>query len=131
MNIGCFVVWDPMKKSLRLLLLGSPLLGHSALAVELSGAIRSSTGPLPAAITVVANSAGDKPAVVGSVENGRYHIDLPSPGRYRLRLEAREWDAEPKTIFDPARTGAPDFLISSTPILTSSAASAGSGTLVG
>lgn len=95
----------------RLLLLALPLLSAAAHAVEFSGLIRSSTGTLPAAVEVVADRRDKLPAIVGSVENGRYRIDLPSPGMYRVRLQAQGWDAEPKIVFDPKTTGARDFLV--------------------
>jgi hypothetical protein len=78
--------------------------------------ILSSTGTLPEKIEVMADRIDNKPVIVGVVEHGRYHIDLPSPGMYRLRLQANGWDAEPKTIFDPARAGALDFLVYPLPV---------------
>ena len=95
----------------RVLLFALSLLATAAQAVEFSGLIRSSTGSLPSAITVEADRRGEKTVLVGSVENGRYRIDLPSPGMYRVRLQAPGWDAEPKLVFDPQTTGARDFLL--------------------
>jgi hypothetical protein len=87
------------------------LLAAPAFAVELSGAIRSSTGRLPAAIKVFGDRADKLPVIVGKVEGGRYRIELPDSGVFRLRLEAAGWDAAPKIIFDPKTAGALDFLI--------------------
>lgn len=95
----------------RLLLLALPLLSAAAHAVEFSGLIRSSTGTLPAAVEVVADRRDKLPTIAGSVENGRYRIDLPSPGMYLVRLQAPGWEAEPKLVFDPQTTGARDFLV--------------------
>lgn len=83
----------------------------TAAAVELSGAIRSSTGTLPAGIEVFGDRADRLPVIVGKVENGRYRIELPDSGMFRIRLRAAGWDAAPKTIWDPKTAGAPDFLI--------------------
>jgi hypothetical protein len=82
-----------------------------ARAVELSGAIRSSTGTLPAAIEVFGDRADKQPTIVGKAENGRYRIELPDSGMFRIRLQAPGWDAAPKIIFDPKTAGALDFLI--------------------
>lgn len=95
----------------RILFLLLPLLATAAHAVEFSGLIRSATGSLPAALAVEADQLGDKPVITGSVDKGRYRIELPSPGTYRLRLQASGWESEPKIVFDPATTGARDFLI--------------------
>jgi len=95
----------------RILFLLLPLLATAAHAVEFSGLIRSATGSLPAALMVEADQLGDKPVITGSVDKGRYRVELPSPGTYRLRLQAPGWEAEPKIVFDPATTGARDFLI--------------------
>lgn len=95
----------------RILFFVLSLLATAAQAVEFSGLIRSSTGNLPSAIAVEADQRGEKTVLVGSVENGRYRIDLPSPGMYRVRLQAPGWEAAPKLVFDPLKTGARDFLI--------------------
>jgi hypothetical protein len=87
------------------------LLAPAALAVELSGAIRSSTGTLPAAIEVYGDRADKLPVIVGKVENGRYRIELPDAGLFQIRLKAPGWDAAPKTIWDPRAAGALDFLL--------------------
>lgn len=87
------------------------LLAAPASAVELSGAIRSSTGTLPAGMQVFADRKDDLPTIVGKVENGRYRIELPDAGLFRIRLTAPGWDAAPKTIWDPKTAGALDFLI--------------------
>jgi hypothetical protein len=100
-----------MKRLGRLIMLALALGAPQLHATELSGVIRSSTGKLPDSIEVMADRADKQPVVAGTVEKGRYHIDLPSPGMYRLRLQAKDWDAAPKTIFDPASAGALDFLI--------------------
>lgn len=100
-----------MLRSLPLLLLALPLLTPSALAADLSGNIYSPTGSLPTGIEVVADRADKLPAIVGTVENGRYRITLPDTGLYRLRLVANEWEAAPKFIPHPTKAGALDFLI--------------------
>jgi hypothetical protein len=82
-----------------------------AFAVELSGAIRSSTGTLPATIQVFGDRADKLPVITGKAENGRYRITLPDSGMFRLRLQAAGWEAAPKIIFDPKAAGALDFLI--------------------
>jgi hypothetical protein len=83
----------------------------TAAAVELSGAIRSSTGTLPATIEVFGDRADKLPVLVGKVESGRYRIELPDTGVFRLRLYAPGWDAAPKMIFEPKASGALDFLV--------------------
>lgn len=86
-------------------------LAAPAFAVELAGAIRSATGKAPAGMQVFADRKDGLPAIVGKVENGRYHIELPDAGLFRIRLTAPGWDAAPKTIWDPKTAGALDFLI--------------------
>jgi len=101
-----------MRLQLRPFFLFLPLLATAAAhAVEFSGVVRSVTGSLPPAIEVEADQRGGKPVIVGRIENGRYRIDLPSPGMYRVRLQAPGWEAEPKIVFDPQTTGARDFLV--------------------
>ncbi len=87
------------------------MLAAPACAVELSGAIRSATGALPARIEVLADRADKLPVIAGKVEAGRYRIVLPDAGMFRLRLQASGWDAAPKMIFDPKTAGALDFLL--------------------
>jgi hypothetical protein len=87
------------------------MLATPACAVELSGAIRSATGKPPAAMQVLGDRKDGLPTIVGKVENGRYRIELPDTGLFRIRLTAPGWDAAPKTIWDPKATGALDFLI--------------------
>jgi len=97
-----------LMRSLFLLL---PVLATAAHAVEFSGSVRSATGTLPSDIEVVADRRDKLPMIVGSIENGRYRIELPNTGMYRIRLQAPGWDAEPKLVFDPQTTGARDFLL--------------------
>lgn len=87
------------------------MLAAPAFAVELSGAIRSSTGTLPAAIEVFADRADKLPVIAGKVEKGRYRIELPDSGMFRIRLQAAGWDAAPRIVFDPKTAGALDFLL--------------------
>jgi hypothetical protein len=61
------------------------LIAPAAMGVELSGAIRSPTGTLPA-IEVVGDRVDNLPVIVGKVENGRYRIELPDAGLFQLRL---------------------------------------------
>jgi hypothetical protein len=82
-----------------------------AMAVELSGAIRSSTGALPPDMRVLAEGEQMGAPIVGKIENGRYRIDLPDTGRYHLMLRADGWDAPQKAIWNPKKTGALDFLV--------------------
>lgn len=80
-------------------------------AVELTGTVRSATGTLPPAIKVVAEGQSFADGRVGKVEGGRYLIDLPDSGRFRLLLRAEGWEAAPKLIWNPKTAGALDFLI--------------------
>jgi hypothetical protein len=82
-----------------------------ALAVELAGSIRSSTGTLPPKIKVVAQGQSFASAIVGKVEGGRYRIELPDSGRFHVLVRAEGWDAPPKLIWDPKTAGALDLLI--------------------
>lgn len=101
-----------MRRQLRHFFLLLPLLATAAAhAVEFSGVVRSATGSLPPVIAVEADQRGGKTVIAGSIENGRYRIDLPSPSMYRVRLQAPGWEAEPKLVFDPQTTGARDFLV--------------------
>lgn len=100
-----------MNRCLPLLLLALPLLAPRALAVELSGTIHNPTGALPADVKVVADRRDKLPSIAGIVENGRYRITLPDTGAYRLRIEAKDWDAAPKYIWHPTKAGALDFLV--------------------
>lgn len=90
-----------------------PLLVASApaWAVELSGTIHSSTGSLPPAIQVVAESPDKLPDIVGKIEGDHYRIEVPDVGRIRLRLKAPGWEAPTKYVWIPTRFGVPDFLI--------------------
>jgi hypothetical protein len=94
-----------------LLLLALPLLAPCAFAAELSGTIHSPTGALPADIAVFAERRDKLPNIVGTIQNGRYRITLPDTGNFKLRLQAKEWEAPPKYIWHPATAGALDFLI--------------------
>jgi hypothetical protein len=82
-----------------------------ALAVELTGAIRSSTGTLPPGLKVQAQGQNFGSDMVGKVEGGRYRIVLPDSGRFHVQLRAAGWDAPPKAIWDPKTAGGLDFLI--------------------
>lgn len=82
-----------------------------ASAVELSGAIRSATGTLPAGLEVVAESPDGIPDVHGTIEGKRYRIEVPDVGRVRLRLLAPDWKAPTKYVWDPKAFSALDFLI--------------------
>jgi hypothetical protein len=82
-----------------------------ASAVELSGAIRSSTGALPAGADVVAESPDGVPDVHGKIDGKRYRIEVPDVGRVRLQLRAPGWKAPTKYVWDPKAFGALDFLI--------------------
>jgi len=86
-------------------------LAASVTAKELSGVIRSSTGTLPPKLEIVADRADKLPPIVGKVEGGRYRIELPESGMFRLRMQAPDWDAAPKIIFDPQTAGALDFYV--------------------
>lgn len=100
-----------MPRTFHLLLLALPALASSACAVELSGTIHSPTGTLPADVRVQALSREKAPPIQGSVENGRYRIDLPEGKTYVLRVQARDWDAAPKSILGPITGGARDILL--------------------
>jgi len=91
--------------------LALPLLAIPAAAKELSGAILSATGTLPARLEVVADRADKLPLIVGKVEGGRYRITLPESGLFRLRVQAPEWEAAPKIVADPQTAGALDFYV--------------------
>lgn len=86
-------------------------LAAPALAVELSGAIRSSTGTLPPDMRVLAEGEQMRSPIVGKIENGRYRITLPDTGRFHVMLRAEGWESPQKSIWDPQKTGALDFLI--------------------
>jgi hypothetical protein len=103
-------------RTFHLLLLALPALASSACAAELSGTIHSATGKLPADVKVLAESLGKSPAIAGSVENGRYRIDLPEGRRYALRVRAPGWDAAPKYIPGPITGGARDILLYPAPV---------------
>jgi hypothetical protein len=80
-------------------------------AFELSGAIRSNGAPLPQAISIVAERMHGEPQIHGTVENGRYRIDVPEGSTLALLLQSPGWEAEPKLIFSAATAGALDFLL--------------------
>ena len=80
-------------------------------AFELSGTIRSNGAPLPPAITIVAELGPGKTYSVGTVENGRYRIDVPDGTLLALVVRAPQWEAEPRLIHDAATAGAPDILL--------------------
>ena len=83
-----------------------------ALAVELSGAIVSSTGTLPPALKVVAQGESfGQPAIAGKVEGGRYLIQVPDTGRYHIVVRAEGWEAAPRLVWDPKTAGALDILV--------------------
>jgi hypothetical protein len=80
-------------------------------AFELSGTIRSNGPPLPPAISIVAERMHGEPQIHGTVENGRYRIDVPEGATLALLLQSPGWEAEPKLIFSAATAGALDFLL--------------------
>ncbi|MGK5071426.1 DUF6624 domain-containing protein [Janthinobacterium sp. ZB1P44] len=80
-------------------------------AFELSGTIRSNGPPLPQAISIVAERMHGEQQIHGTVENGRYRIDVPEGSTLALLLQSPGWEAEPKLIFSAATAGALDFLL--------------------
>ncbi|KKO63130.1 hypothetical protein VM94_02878 [Janthinobacterium sp. KBS0711] len=80
-------------------------------AFELSGTIRSNGAPLPQAISIVAERMHGEPQIHGTVENGRYRIDVPEGTLLALVARAPQWEAEPRLIHDAATAGAPDILL--------------------
>lgn len=80
-------------------------------AFELRGAIRSNGPPLPPAISIVAERMHGEPQIHGTVENGRYRIDVPEGTLLALVVRAPQWEAEPRLIHDAATAGAPDILL--------------------
>jgi hypothetical protein len=103
-------------RPLHLLLPALIALAPYAVAVELRGTVHSPTGVLPAKIEVLADRRDKLPAIAGTIENGRYRIELPDTGNFRLRLQAKGWEAPPKYIWHPTKAGALDFLIYPTPV---------------
>ena len=100
-----------MTRTLTLLLTALAALSPYACAAELAGTIHSPTGRLPASIQVLADPVGDAPSVTGSVENGRYRITLPDGAKYRLRLQAADWEAAPKYVNGPITGAGADVLL--------------------
>lgn len=80
-------------------------------AFELSGAIRSNGPPLPPAISIVAERMHGEPQIHGTVEHGRYRIDVPEGTLLALVARAPQWEAEPKIIHDATTAGALDILL--------------------
>ncbi|SDM95392.1 hypothetical protein SAMN05216517_107118 [Janthinobacterium sp. OK676] len=80
-------------------------------AFELSGAIRSNGAPLPPAISIIAERMHGEPQIHGTVENGRYRIDVPENTLLALVVRAPQWEAEPRLIHDAATAGAPNILL--------------------
>ena len=85
-------------------------------AFELSGTIRSNGPPLPPAISIVAERMHGEPQIHGTVENGRYRIDVPEGTLLALVVRAPQWEAEPRLIHDAATAGAPDILLHRTAV---------------
>lgn len=100
----------------RFLLLALAALAPCAWAVELNGTLHSPNSVLPADIQVLADRADKLPAIAGSIEHGRYRIDLPERGLFRLRVQAEGYAAEPKVIQDPAPGRTIDFLVYPLPV---------------
>jgi hypothetical protein len=65
------------------------LLAAPTFAVELSGAIRSSTGTLPASIEVFGDRADKQPVITGKAGNGRYRITRRRRSSSIRKLPAR------------------------------------------
>lgn len=105
-----------MARPLQLLLLALSVLAPPAWAVELSGTIHSATGTLPADIKIVAERGDKLPAIAGAIDNGRYRIDLPDTGLFRVRVQANGWDAGPKVIHNPAKGSRVSFLVYPVPV---------------
>lgn len=82
-----------------------------AVAVELSGNIRSATGTLPPDMGVVAQKAGERTVIVGKIEDGRYRITVPDGGRVRLRLRAAGWEGPIRLVWNARTAGPIDLLI--------------------
>ncbi len=100
-----------MARTLQHLLLALPLMAYCASAAELSGAIHSPTGKLPADVTLVGVRRDKLPDIPGSVQNGRYRIALPDGVDVRLQLAAPGWEAAPKYIWRPISGQALDMLL--------------------
>ena len=100
-----------MARTLQFLLLALPVLASCACAAELSGAIHSPTGQLPADMKLVGVRRDKLPAIPGSVQDGRYRIALPDGVDVRLQLEAKDWEAPPKYIWGPITGKALDMLL--------------------
>jgi hypothetical protein len=100
-----------MARTLQYLLLALPLLASCACAAELSGAIHSPTGKLPAETTVRAVRRDKLPDIQGSVRDGRYRIVVPDGVVARVHVEAPDWEAAPKYIWGPITGDALDMLL--------------------
>lgn len=100
-----------MTRILRHFLLTLPLLASCASAAEVSGAIHSTTGKLPADMTLVGVRRDKLPDILGSVQGGRCRIALPDGVDVRLQLAAPGWDAAPKYIWGPISGQALDMLL--------------------
>ena len=100
-----------MSRPLQRILLALTALASSAGAAELSGTIHSATGKLPVDVKMRAESFDQSPAIAGTVENGRYRIDLPEGRTYVLRAMAPGWEAAPKHIPGPVTGAARDILL--------------------
>ena len=100
-----------MKRLPTLLLLALPLLATPVIAAELSGAIYSPSGKLPASITVLAEPDDKSPAIAGTVEKGRYRITVPDNGSYLLQVRSAGWQAAPTRIAGPITAPALDVLL--------------------
>jgi hypothetical protein len=100
-----------MARTLQHLLLALPVFASCACAAELSGAIHSPTGKLPADMKLVGVRRDKLPDIPGSLHDGRYRIVLPDGVDVRLQLEAKDWEAPPKYVWGPITGKALDMLL--------------------
>jgi len=79
-----------------------PVVAGTTDPVHFSGPVHSSTGVYPAKLEAFAQCDGGHPRIMGKVEAGVYHVDLPARTRCTLLIGEWDWDAQPLLITDAA-----------------------------
>lgn len=79
-----------------------PAVTGAAAPVRFSGPVHSSTKSFPATLGAYAQCDGGHPRIMGKVEAGIYHVDLPAGTGCTLFLGEWDWDAQPVVIPDAA-----------------------------
>lgn len=104
-KIGIYKIIFPLAAALILISTSAKSL-ELVDSVHFSGQVFSSTGVIPEKLSVLADCQDQRERILGKIEGGRYHIDLPPGITCSIVIAEYEWDSDPQPVFD-ARTAIP------------------------